>query len=171
MAVVPAVFEELFFRGYLFSALEKRFSMWKTVLISARLFGAFHVLAKSFLATERFLPSTCMGIVLGLVAWRSGSVFPGMILHAVHNGLLLLIFYYRDELAALGWGVTETTNLPPKWIAMSFFGALLGLVLVNLARRPPVQPIAESSRNQRKRKSRRRQRRLAKLAQLVQLIR
>ncbi len=135
MAIVPAVFEELFFRGYLFAALEKKFTPWRTILITALLFGIFHVLAKSVLATERFLPSTCMGIVLGFVAWRTGSVFPGMLLHACHNGLLVLIFYYRDELAAVGWGVTESSDLPLKWVGMSILGTALGALLVNLTRR------------------------------------
>ena len=134
MAVIPAIFEELFFRGYLFSALEKRLSPGRTIVITALLFGAFHVLAKSVLATERFLPSSCMGLVLGCVAWRSKSVFPGMLLHACHNGLLVLIFYYRDEIAAVGWGVTGESNLPLKWIGMSILGSVLGALFVNLAR-------------------------------------
>jgi ABC-2 type transport system permease protein/sodium transport system permease protein len=134
MAVIPAIFEELFFRGYLFSALEQRFSAWRTILISAVLFGAFHVLAKSVLATERFLPSTCMGIVLGFVTWRTRSVFPSILLHACHNGLLVSIFYYRDELATIGWGVNDSSNLPTKWIVMAVLGSALGMLLVNLTR-------------------------------------
>ena len=145
MAIVPAVFEELFFRGYLFSALQKRFSPWRTIFVTAVLFGAFHVLAKSVLATERFFPSTCMGLVLGFVAWRSGSVFPGMLLHACHNGLLVLVFYYRDEIAALGWGVADESNLPLKWIGMSLLGTAVGMILVNLARRTPPDTLRSES--------------------------
>ena len=64
---------------------------------------------------------------------RSGSVLPGMVLHVCHNGLLLMIGYYKDELVAIGLGIEEQTHLPPTWIAVSvgcllFGGALIALL-------------------------------------------
>jgi hypothetical protein len=45
------------------------------------LFGLFHVVIGSPASPERFLPSVFMGLLLGWLAWRSGSVLPGMLLH------------------------------------------------------------------------------------------
>jgi len=91
LAIVPAVCEEFFFRGYLMGAFQRSMSPARAIAFSAILFGAFHVITTSALATERFLPSTLMGLVLGWVCYRTGSVFPGMLLHTSHNGLLVMM--------------------------------------------------------------------------------
>ncbi len=133
MAVAPAVFEEFFFRGYLFSSLRAKVSPWQTIVVSALLFGAFHVVTNT-LATERFLPSTCLGLVLGWVCYRSGSVLPGMLLHSCHNGFLLLAARYQDELKAAGWDLPEQSHLPIAWLAASVAVVALGLTLLRFCR-------------------------------------
>jgi len=136
LAVAPAVFEEFFFRGYLFSAFRRSFSPVKTILLTALLFGAFHVVVTYMLAMERFLPSVFLGLVLAWVCWRTGSIVPGMVLHALHNGLLLMIAYYRDDLVARGWGVAEETHLPIGWLGAAVGGVAVGAVLLLLFTRP-----------------------------------
>jgi ABC-2 type transport system permease protein/sodium transport system permease protein len=130
LAVTPAICEEFFFRGYLFTAFRGRFSPTWTILITAVLFGVFHVVVTSSLAVERMLPSTFMGLILGWVCWRTGSAIPGMLLHACHNGLLLMIACYRDELILRGWGVAERSHLPTNWLLASAVGVAIGLVLL-----------------------------------------
>jgi len=130
LAAAPAVCEELLFRGYLLRALLAATSERNSIVITAVLFGAFHVLATDALATERLLPSTFLGLILGWVAWRTRSVVPGMLLHACHNGLLLLLAYYRDELAARGWGLQEQTHMPVAWLAAAGVAVIVGLSLV-----------------------------------------
>lgn len=129
LAMTPAVFEELFFRGYLFGAVRTNASAIQTVAYTALLFGAFHVFS-SVLAVERMLPSLFLGLALGWVRLRTGSVLPGMLLHALHNGFLLLVAYYRDQLAARGWGLQEQSHLPPGWIVVAAVGVAVGAALV-----------------------------------------
>ncbi|MEM9827374.1 MAG: CPBP family glutamic-type intramembrane protease, partial [Planctomycetota bacterium] len=88
LAVTPAIIEELCFRGFLFSALLKVLPPRTVMVLTAFLFGGFHVVTGNMLLLERFLPTTLMGLLLGWVAYRTGSVIPGMVTHAVHNGLL-----------------------------------------------------------------------------------
>lgn len=135
LAATPAICEEFFFRGYLFSALRQTMRPWTTVVTSAVLFGAFHVITTNTLSVERFVPSTMMGLLLGWVCLRSGSVLPGMLLHAGHNGLLLTVLYFRDELAAKGWGVQEQDHMPPGWLAAAAAAAVVAIVLVMFATR------------------------------------
>jgi len=135
LAVTPAVCEEFFFRGYLFSALRQTMRPWKTVVVSAVLFGAFHVITTNTLSVERFVPSTLMGLVLGWACVRAGSVLPGMLLHACHNGLLLSVLYYKDELAARGWGIQEQEHMPATWLATAAVAAVAGVGLIWLATR------------------------------------
>ncbi|MBC8356785.1 MAG: CPBP family intramembrane metalloprotease [Planctomycetes bacterium] len=135
LAITPAVCEEFYFRGYLMGALRKSSRPSTAIIVSALLFGAFHVIATSALSTERFLPSTFMGLILGWLCYRTQSVLPGMLLHATHNGLLLMVAYYQTELQAQGWGVEEQSHLPTTWLACAAGGVVIGLVSVLLSTR------------------------------------
>ncbi|MBW3596220.1 MAG: ABC transporter permease subunit [Planctomycetes bacterium] len=139
LAITPAVFEELFFRGYLFGAVRARTDALQAVAITAFLFGAFHVFS-SILAVERMLPSLFLGLILGWVRVYSGSVLPGILLHACHNGFLLMLAVFREELAARGWGVEETTHLPASWLAAAAVGVAAGGALVWLGFRGEAAP-------------------------------
>ena len=68
------------------------------MLITAILFGLFCVITGNALLIERLIPSTLMGLVIGWVALRTGSVLPGMVIHFVHNALLNLVLYYQEQL-------------------------------------------------------------------------
>src|SRR5262245_42069264 len=88
--VVTAIVEELFFRGYLFTALRTRLRPAATIVVSALLFGVVHLVLTVPISLERFLSSTLMGLVLGWICHASGSVVPGMILHGLYNAMLVL---------------------------------------------------------------------------------
>ena len=126
MALVPGVFEELSFRGFLFSSLRTVLAADRTVVVSALLFGLFH----EVLMPGRFLASTFLGFVLGWVRMRTASVVPCMVLHALHNGLLLSVSYYREELVARAIGNEETVHLPGTWLAAAAVGIVLSAALL-----------------------------------------
>lgn len=116
LAVVPAFFEEWFFRGLLLSSIRSRWNTLQAVLLSAAAFAAFHVIIQHQLAFERFLPSFLLGVVLGWVCLRTGSLWPGILLHACHNGLLISLLYYKETLESWGVGVSEDRHLPWTWL-------------------------------------------------------
>jgi ABC-2 type transport system permease protein/sodium transport system permease protein len=126
MAVLPAAVEELFFRGYLLSALLSVLRPWQAILASAALFGLFHVILSGMLAVERFVPSLLLGLLLGWVCWKTGSVWPGVLLHALHNGCVLMLAYYGPQLVEWGWQVSEEGHLPLPLMAAAALGALAG---------------------------------------------
>ncbi len=111
--------EEVFFRGYLFSALRRAGGARTAILGSAVLFGLFHFVSWF----DRLVPSTLMGLVLGWVCWRTGSVWPGMLLHAVYDAAAALLAYYRI-------GEEGATGLPPEWVAAGLAAAALGAALI-----------------------------------------
>jgi membrane protease YdiL (CAAX protease family) len=78
--VVPPFVEEMFFRGYVQRRLLSRWSPWLAIPVTSALFALSH----------GNLPQACftftLGLWLGVLAWRTGSVWPGMICHAVLNG-------------------------------------------------------------------------------------
>jgi ABC-2 type transport system permease protein/sodium transport system permease protein len=133
MAIAPAVCEEWFFRGYLLGSLRGRLPTWAAITATGILFGLFHVFVSGGVGGVRLLPSTLLGLVLGWICWRTKSVFPGMVLHATHNGLLLLIGRYQEQLSEWGIGVQEKEHLPRLWLVASAGGVAMGVVLIWLA--------------------------------------
>ncbi|MGH2518011.1 MAG: CPBP family glutamic-type intramembrane protease [Ktedonobacterales bacterium] len=73
--------EEIFFRGFAFAGLLHRMPVWTAVLLSALLFGAAHGDAGSFALLF------VIGLVLAVVRWRTGSIWPGMALHMANNAV------------------------------------------------------------------------------------
>ena len=83
-ALTPAICEEALFRGLILRSLLRRFPAGISILIASLLFGLFH-------GTERLLPTATLGVLLALVTWRSGSLWPAVILHALNNAILVLL--------------------------------------------------------------------------------
>jgi len=138
-AVAPAVVEELCFRGYLFSAFRTILTPVRTVIVTAVLFGLFHVLTGNALLIERFIPSTFMGLVIGVAAVRSGSVLPGIVIHGIHNGLLICVLYYQDRLEFLATDLDSQTHLPPSWLLIASVLLAVGILLIRRHSRPMIR--------------------------------
>jgi sodium transport system permease protein len=84
IAVLPAICEELAFRGILLSGLRRKFAPAVLVVVVGVIFGLFHV------SLFRIAPTAVLGMILTAIALMTGSVFPGMLLHAGNNALGVL---------------------------------------------------------------------------------
>lgn len=85
ICVQPAIIEELAFRGVIQGALGRILSPRDAIVVTALLFMTLHLTLLSF----PFL--FVMGLVLGVLRARLGSLYPGMVLHFCHNGIVLLL--------------------------------------------------------------------------------
>lgn len=95
LAIVPAVFEELAFRGFILTGFQRMRSPLAAIVISSFFFALAHaVFQQSVLAFVS-------GCLLGVLAWRTGSVLPAIAYHAVHNSMSILL----GEVSYGGWGV------------------------------------------------------------------
>jgi sodium transport system permease protein len=90
VALTPAICEELVFRGVLLQSLGREARAWRAILLSAAIFGAFHL---SFETALRFLPTFWLGLLLGWVVWHSRSVFASMGMHFVNNAFVVLLLW------------------------------------------------------------------------------
>ncbi len=121
LVIVPAVLEEIFFRGLLWTAVRSRAGTLVTIGVSGLLFGATHVILDGALGLERLVPSTLLGLILSVVCWRSGSLWPSMIMHVLHNTILLLV----------GLGESGATPaIPWQWLACGAAGTAFGGLLL-----------------------------------------
>jgi uncharacterized protein len=88
IAVIPALGEELFFRG----VLQKLFIKWTSkphlsILITAFLFSAIHM---QFFG---FLPRFVLGILLGYFYYFSKSIWMPILAHFFNNAMAVIIMY------------------------------------------------------------------------------
>lgn len=90
IAVTPGICEEIMFRGFMIRFYEGGGTKL-AILISALLFAVFH------LDPFRFVPVFLLGILLGYLTLRSGSIVNSMISHTINNGLALLMVSYADS--------------------------------------------------------------------------
>lgn len=90
--VVAPICEEVFFRGYLFGGLLRGMSAWLAILVSALLFTVVHTDIGSA------VPLLVIGLILPVLRWRTGSLWPGFALHTANNliaALAVLLFILR----------------------------------------------------------------------------
>jgi ABC-2 type transport system permease protein/sodium transport system permease protein len=144
LAILPALTEELFFRGFVFGAIRSKQTAARSIAASALLFGLFHLVTTNQVIFERFVASTLLGFVLGWLRARSGSLLPGIVLHACHNGLLISLFAYRDQLKALGIGAEEQSHLPAVWLLVGSIAGGLGFLLAGLSPGRPEPVVVRS---------------------------
>lgn len=131
LSIIPAVCEEWFFRGMLLRSLLKFNSAWKAILISAAVFGCFHMLSNSVIAVDRFIPTTLIGIILGYLAFKSNSILPGIILHSLNNGIVVFLAYYQPLLTnKYAWFPNEQDPIPMTWVLTGVAVAAIGATLV-----------------------------------------
>lgn len=94
VAIVPAVCEELAFRGFILSGLRHVGHKWRAIVVSSLFFGMAHSLF------QQSLVASLVGAVIGYLAVQSGSLLPGIVYHMLHNGLALATSRVNDELVA-----------------------------------------------------------------------
>ncbi|MEJ5342960.1 MAG: ABC transporter permease subunit/CPBP intramembrane protease [Thermogutta sp.] len=85
MALVPAVCEELAFRGFVLSGFRSGLRPLEAVVYSAVFFALTHALM------QQSVVAFVAGLVLGMLALRTGSLYPCVVYHAMHNGLGLVL--------------------------------------------------------------------------------
>lgn len=79
VVVGAGVTEELYFRGLVYGQVDQRVGVAAAVIASAGAFGLAHF------QPDAFPTLFALGIILGLLRWRTNSVLPGIALHAVNN--------------------------------------------------------------------------------------
>lgn len=83
--------EELTFRGFLQSALAQRLGFWPAALVTTTVWAGLHWGYSAAGMAEVFL----MGLYFSWLLWRTGSLLPVLICHALYNtGLLVLLLRF-----------------------------------------------------------------------------
>lgn len=88
--LLASIFEEILFRGVLQRTLENKMDAPHAIFLTALIFSFFHM-------PQWMIQIILLGLLLSYLAWRSGSIIPGIIVHLINNSLAVL-FYNTDWL-------------------------------------------------------------------------
>ena len=92
VAFIGPIVEEVFFRGFLYSAFKKNWGVIPALFLSSILFSAVHLQVYSF------IPLFIIGWLLAYIFEKTKSLFPAIVLHAVYNLILILILLGQLEM-------------------------------------------------------------------------
>lgn len=83
ISITPALCEEFIFRGYFQNTLSRQFKGIFPIVLSGIFFALFHLNPFNYVALS------AVGIFLSFLYYISDSIIPGIIAHAVYNGILI----------------------------------------------------------------------------------
>lgn len=95
MAVMPAVGEEILFRGFLCGGFRHRYGVTWGIVISSLIFGAFHM------SLVKLIPTAILGACFAYILSVSGSIYIGMALHFINNAFSLLLMKYPETIGKI----------------------------------------------------------------------
>jgi uncharacterized protein len=95
IVIIAPIVEELIFRGMIMSGFSRNYRPAFAIFFSALLFALFH------LNPWQFPAAFALGLILGWIRIRTGSVLACITGHAIHNGLVFLSVLYYKELKDL----------------------------------------------------------------------
>jgi membrane protease YdiL (CAAX protease family) len=93
MALLPAIAEELLFRGVLLRSLATLLHPAAAIAISAAVFALYH------LQLGQMVTTFMLGLALGLLTLRARSVVPAMFVHLINNSIAVMIS--RDDIPSV----------------------------------------------------------------------
>ena len=96
LAVLAPWAEEVVFRGAILRKLLEIFSHqmhWVAIVISAIIFGAVHM------NMAQGVNAFVLGLLLGWMFYRTGSIFPGIVLHWANNTIAYILVRLRPDLS------------------------------------------------------------------------
>ena len=145
LAVTPTLCEELLFRGYLQRQVERKWGAMTSIVLVGVLFGAYH------LRLTQLVPLSLLGIWMGYAVWASGSLWSGMLVHVLNNGLAVLVASYVRQQPELEMAAVEEMVVP-WYLGMAGLLAVAGVGYLMWMRRqavvgttPDASPVSAST--------------------------
>lgn len=92
VAILGPVIEEMFFRGFLYSAIKKHTGVFKAALISAVLFSLLHFNLFSF------FPIIVLGLLMAYIYETTNSLISSITVHIIHNSIMVVFVFFVKEM-------------------------------------------------------------------------
>ncbi|MDR0611845.1 MAG: CPBP family intramembrane metalloprotease [Planctomycetaceae bacterium] len=124
VAIIPAITEEMLFRGIILGGLKNNYSERKAVIVSALLFGLWH------LNPWQFVSAFIIGLISAFICLRTGSLLLCIYIHFFNNALYVIIIGSRNTFTLTGFNTYSNGVFQPMWfdfigIIIFIFGTIL----------------------------------------------
>lgn len=114
LGIVPAICEELIFRGVIFGGLRKSFGMWTSVLLSGLMFALMHQ------SIVQLLYPFILGCVLAVVMEKTGNILYTILIHMFNNFATILLTFIFEY-----FGIEDVTTV----FSVQWWGVLSAIAL------------------------------------------
>ena len=148
-ALLPAISEELAFRGFIMNGLRQSGDRWTAILLSSLFFGATHGLL------QQSIIAFFTGTLIGFISFQAGSILPAMCYHFTHNSLTVSLSQLNTaHLESQTWlqlifktsdngGLNYTL---PAYLVMSMVGIAIFVWFYRLTKRD-VDPLSQAGQD------------------------
>lgn len=132
VAVVPAVMEEILFRGLILQNAEEEMGTVRAILVSGFCFSLYHG------SVEQTVYQFIVGCIFGFLAVRSRSVVPGMVFHFLNNAVIIVLLACGAYDEATGALLVSRGGEIAMYITstLALIGGLAGLYLLKSEVKP-----------------------------------
>ncbi len=120
-ALIPAIMEELFFRGLLQHLFCQVLPVWISIVIISFIFSLFHF------QVYGLIPRFLMGILLGFFRYHSRQLWPGIAAHFFNNAINIILAYYALNLPDTPDWINPEYRISEGYAAASL---ILGMLLI-----------------------------------------
>jgi len=125
IALIPAIGEELTFRGVLQQALHRGCkNAHVAVILSAAIFSFIHF------QFYGFLPRMFLGVILGYMFYYSGSLWTSILMHFINNGAAVVVSYFQYkngiDVDVDHFGATDSV-----WVLLASLIVTVGLIIIS----------------------------------------
>lgn len=131
LAITPALCEELLFRGYFQRQLERGVGVLWGIALSGVVFGLYH------LRLTQVLPLSLLGVYLAYLTWRTGSLWPAIVVHFANNGLAVIVADFIRRREDIDMDVVDGLTVPWYVVVLSIalFSAVVYVLHIQAGRR------------------------------------
>lgn len=87
VVVLGPIVEEVFFRGFTYNAIKRKWGVKSAIAVTSIVFAALHG------TLFGFVPILLLGFLLAYMYEKTGSLIPSITIHMLHNGLMMLFLF------------------------------------------------------------------------------
>ncbi|GMO54627.1 MAG: type II CAAX endopeptidase family protein [Termitinemataceae bacterium] len=129
VAIVPALFEEMYFRGLLLNGLSKNYSQRKAIIITAIIFAIIH------LNPWQSISAFVIGLFSAWICIKANSILLSIYIHLFNNSLALIFMRFPTLIPMPGFNSLSNTekNFQPLWFDL--IGVIILVVGIILLKR------------------------------------
>jgi membrane protease YdiL (CAAX protease family) len=127
VGIIPAITEEMLFRGILISGFKENYTEKKTIIMTALFFGIVH------LNPWQFVSAFIIGLFSAWICLKTRSILLSVYIHLFNNVLGVVVLKFRDIIPVKGFNTAYTGEMSfqPLWFDMAgIIITALGVLLI-----------------------------------------